>query len=101
MFANRGVDTVTGGPGNDHLWARAPFDVTGQPNEPTDTLDGGEGNDVFHVRDGEADNVTCGEGSDVVRADFKDVVAADCEVVKRHVPRWKRDRREDRKQDDD
>ena len=90
MFANRGVDVVTGGPGNDHLWARAPFDVTGEPNEPADTLDGGEGNDVFHVRDGEADNVTCGAGYDVVRADRKDVVAADCEVVKRHRPQFKR-----------
>ena len=73
IFANRGVDTVNGGPGNDHLWARAPADVTGEPNEPADTLDGGEGNDVFHVRDGEADNVTCGAGYDVVRADRKDV----------------------------
>jgi Ca2+-binding RTX toxin-like protein len=101
VFANRGVDSVTGGPGNDHLWARAPADVTREPNEPADTLDGGEGNDVFHVRDGEADNVTCGGGADVVRADFKDVVAADCEVVKRHQPRFKRDRRRGHKKDRD
>ena len=96
VFANRGVDTVTGGPGNDHLWARAPADVTGEPNEPADTLDGGEGNDVFHVRDGEADHVTCGAGYDVVRADRKDVVTADCEVVKRHGPQFNRGHKKDR-----
>jgi Ca2+-binding RTX toxin-like protein len=83
IFAQRGVDTVIGGAGNDDLWALAPADVTGEPNEPVDTLNGGLGNDVFHVRDGEADNVDCGEGHDVVKADFKDVVASNCDVVKR------------------
>jgi Ca2+-binding RTX toxin-like protein len=87
IFAQRGVDTVNGGPGNDDLWALARADVTGQPNEPSDTLNGGPGNDVFHVRDGEADQVDCGDGHDVVLADFKDVVANNCEVVKRHAPR--------------
>ena len=48
-----------------------------------DTLNGGPGNDIFHVRDGEADHVTCGEGYDQVRADYKDVVANDCELVVR------------------
>jgi Ca2+-binding RTX toxin-like protein len=86
IFAQQGVDTEYGGPGNDDLWALARVDVTGAPNEPADTLNGGPGNDVFHVRDGEADTVDCGAGNDVVLADFKDQVAPNCEVVKRHVP---------------
>jgi Ca2+-binding RTX toxin-like protein len=89
IFAQRGVDTINGGPGNDRLWARAPFDVTRQPGEPADTLDGGPGNDRFHVREGEADRVVCGDGYDVVRADFKDDVANDCELVKRRGGRQK------------
>jgi Ca2+-binding RTX toxin-like protein len=84
IFAQQGVDTEFGGAGNDDLWALARVDVTGQPNEPADTLNGGPGNDVFHVRDGEADTVDCGDGNDVVLADFKDKVAPNCEVVKRH-----------------
>jgi Ca2+-binding RTX toxin-like protein len=83
IFAQRGVDVVNGGPGNDDLWALARRDVTGDPNEPADTLSGGLGNDVFHVRDGEADHVDCGPGYDVVRADYRDVVSNNCEVVKR------------------
>ena len=87
IFAQRGVDTVNGGAGDERsLWALARVDVTGQPNEPADTLHGGPGNDVFHVRDGEADTVDCGDGNDVVLADFKDQVSPDCETVKRHVP---------------
>jgi Ca2+-binding RTX toxin-like protein len=87
IFAQGGADTENGGPGNDDLWALARVDVTHQPNEPADTLDGGPGNDRFHVRDGEPDHVTCGAGYDVVRADYKDVVANDCElVVRRRAP---------------
>jgi Ca2+-binding RTX toxin-like protein len=87
IFAQQGVDTEYGGEGADDLWAMARTDVTGDPNEPADTLDGGPGNDRFHVRDGEADHIVCGAGLDVVLADFKDVVSADCEIVKRHTPR--------------
>jgi Ca2+-binding RTX toxin-like protein len=87
IFAQRGVDTEYGGEGNDDLWALARADVTGGANEPADTLNGGPGNDVFHVRDGEADTVDCGDGNDLVLADFKDKASANCEVVKRHVPR--------------
>ena len=96
IFAQRGVDTVHGGPGNDDLWALARADVTGDPNEPADTLDGGPGNDVFHVRDGEPDHVDCGDGHDVVKADYQDVVAANCEVVKRHAPRPKGEKHGDK-----
>ena len=54
-------------------------------------MNGGAGHDRIHVRDGEADTVTCGGGFDYVRADHKDVVAADCEQVQRrnrHNKRW-------------
>ena len=85
IFAQRGVDTVYGGGGNDDLWALARRDVTHEAGEPADTVDGGAGNDRIHVRDGEADTVTCGAGFDVVRADFKDKVATDCERVRRNV----------------
>lgn len=95
VFAQRGVDTVNGGPGNDDLWALARADVSGQPNEPADTLNGGPGNDVFHVRDGEADRVDCGDGFDVVRADYKDVVANNCELVKRRAARAKSQTKDD------
>jgi Ca2+-binding RTX toxin-like protein len=91
IAAGRGVDTVNGGEGNDRLWALARADVTGtaagQPNEPADTVNGGPGNDRIHVRDGEADNVDCGEGFDFVLADDKDLVASNCEVLKRQAPR--------------
>jgi Ca2+-binding RTX toxin-like protein len=87
IFAQRGVDTVNGGAGNDDLWSLARADVTYQVGEPADTLNGGPGNDVFHVRDGEPDHVTCGPGYDVVLADYKDVVANDCELVKRDAAR--------------
>ena len=99
IYAQRGVDTVNGGQGNDNLWALARKDVTRVVGEPADTVNGGEGNDRIHVRDGEPDTVTCGPGLDGVRADRKDVVAADCEVVKRRSVRKRDDRAENR--DDD
>jgi Ca2+-binding RTX toxin-like protein len=95
IFAQRGVDTVNGGPGNDDLWALARADVSGLPNEPADTLNGGPGNDVFHVRDGEADRVDCGDGHDVVLADYKDLVANNCELVKRRAARAKNHSKDD------
>jgi len=71
-----GDDTITGGPGRDMINA----DVAGtschyiQCRMPY-------GNDTVDVRDGEADNVTCGIGTDVVTADPADTVAPDCETV--------------------
>jgi hypothetical protein len=57
-----GNDTLNGGPGNDRL-------VGGPGN---DTLVGGPG----------ADRLSCGPGVDTARADKRDTVADDCEVVK-------------------
>jgi Ca2+-binding RTX toxin-like protein len=99
IFAQQGVDKEYGGEGDDDLWAMARRDVAGDPNEPGDTLDGGPGNDRFRVRDGEPDHVTCGGGFDVVVADFKDVVSADCEVVKRHKAGHRRHGRDERREE--
>jgi hypothetical protein len=48
-----------------------------------DTVKGTKGPDVISVRGGGRDKVRCGAGKDRVTADRKDVVARDCEVVKR------------------
>jgi Ca2+-binding RTX toxin-like protein len=88
IFAQRGVDVTFGGDGNDNLWAMARKDVERRAGEPADTLHGENGNDRFHVRDGEADTVTCGPGFDVVLADRKDNVATDCELVRRKGAGW-------------
>jgi hypothetical protein len=48
-----------------------------------DAINGGRGNDRIDVRDGEADDVTCGGGKkDKVKADRDDEVAKNCEKVK-------------------
>jgi hypothetical protein len=94
IFAQRGVDTVNGGEGADSLWALARRDVAHEDGEPADTVDGGPGHDLIHVRDGEADKVTCGPGVDRVWADFKDVVDPDCERVQRRGPHAGDDDRE-------
>jgi hypothetical protein len=70
---------VSGGPGNDNLFARA-------RDGASDTVNGDANDDRIHVRDGTRDVVTCGLGFDRVRADFQDEVAADCERVQRRVP---------------
>jgi hypothetical protein len=35
------------------------------------------------ARDGERDQITCGKGRDIVLADSLDIVAGDCESVRR------------------
>ncbi len=86
-----GADQLTGGPVGDEL--------TG--GDGNDTLSGGDGDDPWSatsaptpstaapgpigslVRDGLADDVSCGDGVDTVEADALDTVAADCEDVAR------------------
>jgi Ca2+-binding RTX toxin-like protein len=99
IFAQRGVDMVNGGSGADSLWALARRDVSRQSGEPTDTVNGEAGHDSIHVRDGEADKVTCGPGNDRVVADHRDDVANDCERVKRGRPHRRDDDREERGDD--
>jgi Ca2+-binding RTX toxin-like protein len=73
-----GDDVITGGPGRDTINADA-----GSGACTFLVCRVGAGNDRINVRDGERDSVICGPGRDVVIADRKDVVAEDCEVVKR------------------
>jgi Ca2+-binding RTX toxin-like protein len=68
-----GNDTLNGGPGNDKL--------TGGPGK--DKLNGGDGNDTIYARDGSKDTVDCGTGIDSVIAGKADVVAKNCEHVRR------------------
>ncbi|QEC49343.1 calcium-binding protein [Baekduia soli] len=77
-----GADILNGGPGNDVVFGDAGNDlIIGGPGQ--DTLLGGAGNDVIRARDGFADTISCGAGRDRVIADALDVVAGDCEVVRR------------------
>jgi hypothetical protein len=64
------ADVINGLAGNDRLYGYA----------GNDSLNGGPGNDTIVGGPG-ADRIKCGAGTDTVRADAKDTVAADCEVV--------------------
>jgi Ca2+-binding RTX toxin-like protein len=73
ITGDRGRDRIFGGSGNDTIYG----------NYDGDTIDGGTGNDRINVVHGGIDVVTCGRGQDVVFADPRDVVAADCESIRR------------------
>ncbi|HEU4656213.1 MAG TPA: hypothetical protein VFR97_01745 [Capillimicrobium sp.] len=73
-----GDDVLAGGPGRDRLFGDRPA----RCNEAHCDLSG-SGNDVIDARDGARDSIACGPGRDRVAADRRDVVARDCEVVKR------------------
>lgn len=73
VHAGPGADGVDGGAGNDTLH--------GGPGR--DLLIGGEGYDTILARDGERDRIRCGPQDDLVKADRIDVVAPDCERVRR------------------
>ncbi len=66
-----GADTINGKAGNDKLFG----------NAGNDTLVGGSGNDLLVGGPGK-DRLRCGAGRDTARADARDTVGADCEVVK-------------------
>jgi Tol biopolymer transport system component len=68
-----GQDVLFGGPGDDRLY--------GGPG--ADRLYAGPGWDAVYSRDGAADVVRCGSGKDAVRADPRDRIARDCELVER------------------
>jgi Ca2+-binding RTX toxin-like protein len=78
-----GNDTLYGLAGNDRLLGGAGADrLVGGPGR--DTLLGGIGNDRLESRDGVRDQVNCGPGKqDVAIVDRKDVVARDCETIRR------------------
>lgn len=68
-----GNDWLYGGPGNDLLTGGAGLDH----------FDGAAGNDTIRAVDHQRDVVHCGSGRDLVYADRLDVVARDCERVRR------------------
>jgi RTX calcium-binding nonapeptide repeat (4 copies) len=71
-----GPNTLDGGSGNDVLSSEGGHN----------TLIGGDGNDQFATADATQDVVGCGPGFDEVIADELDLVAADCESVRRETP---------------
>jgi len=89
IVGEEGMDLVDGGRGSDReqggdgpaLLVGGPFGDTSKD----DTLSGRDGDDAFFVDNGPAtrDKVSCGSGFDRVAADTKDVVAPDCEQVRR------------------
>lgn len=91
VLGGPGADRITGGPAADQLAGDAGDDVLAGGDGAdvvdgglgADRLDGGPGDDELRVRDGIADEITCGAGTDAVVADTLDVVAAGCERVDR------------------
>ena len=76
------LDSLCGRGGNDELWGRdGPDRLFG--NSGRDSLSGGPGRDSLHARDNARDVLICGPGRDTVRADKRDEVAPDCEIVRR------------------
>ena len=75
MYSNTG-NVLDGGPGDDLILSVGDYGGA-------DTVIGGEGNDDIRTRDERSDVVSCGPGTDEVFADGLDVVAADCETVRR------------------
>jgi hypothetical protein len=72
-WGGRGADRLAGGDGPDRL--------VGGPGH--DTFRGGPGRDRITSRDGVRDTVSCGDGRDLVVADWLDVIARGCEIVRR------------------
>jgi Ca2+-binding RTX toxin-like protein len=68
-----GDDRLFGGAGNDRLVGGAGRDL----------LDAGLGNDTIVANDKTKDTIHCGRGRDSVVADRADIVARDCEAVRR------------------
>jgi Ca2+-binding RTX toxin-like protein len=85
------VEWVTGSPADDEITGHAGrqvllggegLDVIRGLRGP-DLLAGQDGDDTIRSRDGSVDAVGCGPGADTAFADASDVVAPDCETVRR------------------
>jgi hypothetical protein len=91
LTGGRGRDLMLGGPGKDRLDGGPGADVAfgGSGNDRlaggtgADLILGGSGKDTISARDRTRDYISCGPGNDRVTADKRDVVARDCEHVKR------------------
>lgn len=75
-----GHDTLIGGSGRDQLCGDS---TTAQCGGSGQSCTLPFGNDTIRARDGAIDHVDCGVGRDVAIVDADDVVAANCETVKR------------------
>ena len=82
VHGNGGNDVLDGGPGDDVVYGDEGRDILVGGSE-VDRLFGGRGSDLIRARDGWRDSISCGPGRDTVVADAIDLVAADCEVVRR------------------
>jgi Ca2+-binding RTX toxin-like protein len=80
--ATAGSGRIVGTEFDDRICGRRGADMI-EPGAGNDTVDAGAGNDVIDVRGGGLDTVRCGTGVDRVLADRRDVVASDCERVRR------------------
>jgi RTX calcium-binding nonapeptide repeat (4 copies)/WD40-like Beta Propeller Repeat len=82
IYGGPGRDRLSGGPGDDQVDAGPGGDrVDAGPGR--DRIRGGPGNDLVVSRDRDRDAIDCGPGRDRVDADRKDVVARNCEDVRR------------------
>ena len=82
LLGTAGLDSLCGRGGDDELRGRdGPDRLFGDGGR--DFLSGGPGRDSLHARDNARDVLLCGPGLDVVRADRRDTVAPDCELVVR------------------
>jgi Ca2+-binding RTX toxin-like protein len=103
VFGNRGKDAIDGGEGRDKIVGGLGGDrlfggdqadkILGGPGpdginggDGRDVIKAGRGNDLIIARDGQRDLISCGKGKDRVRADYRDRVARDCEIVRRAAP---------------
>jgi Ca2+-binding RTX toxin-like protein len=77
-----GPDRISGGSGVDRINGGAGGDVI-SGGSGRDNIAGAQGRDRINVSRGSLDRVRCGSGRDVVRADRRDRVARDCEIVTR------------------
>ena len=73
MCGRDGADRIRAGAGPDYVF----------PGRGRDVVRGGAGRDHVLTREGNRDRIACGSGLDIVRADRIDVVAPDCEDVRR------------------
>ena len=91
ISASRGRDRINGGSGNDQISGGSSGDrISGDAgsdringNSGADRIKGNSGNDRITSLDNQRDRVNCGSGRDSVLADRKDIVARNCERVRR------------------
>lgn len=73
MCGRDGADRIRAAAGPDYIF----------PGKGRDAVRGGAGRDHVLTREGNRDRIACGSGLDILRADRIDVVAPDCEDVRR------------------